>query len=167
MEDLIVVFFADFFIYILFVGLIVLWFIDGKIKKEQVVHALFASFFAYLVAVIIKHFFPTLRPFVVNHKEIDVLFKPDGGSFPSEHTIVAFALSVTIFLHDRRVGWWFLGSSLLIGIARVIANVHYPIDIVGGAFLGTIVAVTVEKVHFLDLINYFSPRHRLSSKRIK
>ena len=165
MEDLIIVFFADFFIYLLFVGLLVLWFIDGKIKKEQVVHALFASFFAYLLAVLIKHFFPTLRPFMVDHREIDVLFRPDSGSFPSEHTIIAFALSVTVFLHDRRVGWWFLASSLLIGIARVLANVHYPIDIVGGAFLGTIVAVIVERVHFLDLVNYFSPRIKNKKKR--
>ena len=135
MEDFFIIFFADFFIWFLFIGLIILWFIDGKIKKEQVVHALFACFFAYLIAVIIKHFFPTLRPYMINHREMEVLFRPDGGSFPSEHTIIAFALSVTVFLHDRKVGWWFLGSALLIGIFRVIANVHYPIDIVGGAFL--------------------------------
>lgn len=164
MEDLTVMFFASFFIYFLFIGLGFLWIIDGKIKKEQVVHALFAVFIAYLIAELIKHFFPTLRPFMINGKEIDVFIRPINGAFPSGHTAEAFALAVTIFLHDRRVGWWFLASALLIGIARVLANVHYPIDIVGGAFLGTLVAVVVEKLHFLDLVKKFSPRKKKYSK---
>jgi undecaprenyl-diphosphatase len=147
-EDLIIEFFASFFIYFLFAGLLVLWFIDGKIKKEQVIHALFATFVAWAVSALIKHFFPTLRPFMVNGKEVDILIKPLDGAFPSGHTAEAFALAVTIFMHDRKIGWCFLASALLIGVARVIANVHYPVDIVGGAFLGTIVAVIIEKIHF-------------------
>lgn len=148
MQDLIVMFLASFLIYFLFLGLIVLWFIDGKIKKEQVIHALFACLFAWIIATLIKHFFPTIRPFVINGGDIGVIIPPTDGAFPSEHTVIAFALAVSVFLHDRRVGWVFLISALTVGIARVIANVHYPIDIVGGAFLGTIIAVIVEKVHF-------------------
>lgn len=147
MEDLIIMFFASFLIYFLFAGLIVLWFIDGKIKKEQVLHALFACLIAFAIAALIKHFFPTLRPYVLNGKETDVFIRPTDSSFPSEHTVLAFAVSVTVFMHDRKVGWWFLAAALAIGISRVIANIHYPIDIVGGAFLGTIVAVIVEKFH--------------------
>ncbi len=160
MEDLIVEFFATFFIWFLFSGLLLLWFIDGKIKREQVIHALFACLFAFLAAVLIKHFFPTVRPFVLNGRETDVFIRPTDGAFPSEHTVIAFALAVTVFMHDRAVGWWFLVSALIIGVARVIANVHYPIDIVGGAFLGTIVAVIVEKLHFSDLVYKFSPRRK-------
>lgn len=153
-------FFATFFIYFLFVGLGVLWLIDGKIKREQVVHALFAVFIAWLIAELIKYFFPTLRPFAINGREVDVLIKPFDGAFPSGHTAEAFALAVTVFMHDRKVGWWFLASALLIGVARVLANVHYPIDILGGAFLGTIIAVVVERLHFSDLVNRFSPRRK-------
>lgn len=85
---------------------------------------------------------------MTNGKEIDVLIMPVDGAFPSSHSAEAFALAVTVFMHDRKVGWWFLISALTIGIARVVANVHYPVDIIGGAFLGTIIAVIVEKVHF-------------------
>lgn len=159
-EDILVEFFATFLIWFLFAGLVILWFIDGKIKKEQVVHALFACLFAWLIAALIKHFFPTIRPFVTNGREIDVLMRPTDGAFPSEHATLAFALAVTIFMHDRRVGWFFLVGALLIGIARVLANVHYPIDILGGAFLGTLVAVVIERLHFLDLVNRFTPRKR-------
>lgn len=145
-------FLATFFIWFLFLGLGILWVIDGRIKKEQVVHALMACLAAWILALMIKHFFPTVRPFVLNGGETDVLFRPNGGSFPSEHATVAFALAVTVFLHDKKIGWYFLGSALLIGAARVIANVHYPVDIVGGAFLGTIVAVIVERMHPFKLI---------------
>lgn len=148
MEDLIITYFASFFIYFLFLGLIVLWFIDGKIKKEQVIHAIFACLFAWTIAFLIKYFFPTIRPFVVNGGEIDVILRPSDGAFPSEHTTLAFALAATIFMHDRRVGWLFLIGALVVGVARVLANVHYPVDILGGAFLGTIVAVVIEKLHF-------------------
>ncbi len=141
-------FLATFFIYFLFAGLVVLWFIDGKIKKTQVIHALFACLLAWIIAALIKHFFPTIRPFMLNGGETSVLLRPTDGSFPSEHTVIAFALAVTVFIRDGKVGWFFLISAIIIGIARIVANVHYPVDIVGGAFLGTIVAVIIEKIHF-------------------
>lgn len=152
MDDIVIEFFATFLIFFLFLGLGILWVIDGKIKKEQVIHALAACLISWSIAFLIKHFFPTTRPFLINHKEIEVIFAPTDGAFPSEHTTLAFALAVTIYLHDRKVGWVFLISALLIGVARVIANVHYPVDIIGGAFLGTIVAVIIEKIHFWELL---------------
>lgn len=158
MENLIVTFFASFFIYFLFLGLAVLWFIDGRIKKEQVVHALFACLFAWTVAYLIKHFFPTVRPFVLNGGETDVFMRPTDGAFPSEHTTLAFALAVTVFMHDRRIGWLFLIGALSVGVARVLANVHYPVDILGGAFLGTLVAVIIERIHFGDIIDSWKKR---------
>lgn len=151
MDDVVIEFFATFFIWFLYVGLIILWFIDGKIKKEQVIHALAASLIAWTIAFLIKRFFPTVRPFITNGREIDVLFRPTDGAFPSEHSTLAFALATTVFMHDRRVGWVFLVGALLVGVARVLANVHYPIDIMGGALLGTLTAVVIEKLHFSDL----------------
>ena len=152
MEDIIIEFFATFFIYFLFTGLIILWFIDGKIKKEQVFHALLACIFTAIIVFFIKYFFPTLRPFMINGRGVNVLIKPLDGAFPSWHTAQAFVLAVTIFMHDRRVGWFFLIGALAVGIARVLANVHYPVDIFGGALVGTLVAVVAEKAHVFELL---------------
>jgi undecaprenyl-diphosphatase len=152
LEDITVEFFATFFIWLLYAGLIVLWFIDGRIKKEQVIHALLASLIAWTIALLIKHFFPTIRPFIRNGGEIDVLIRPTDAAFPSAHTALAFSLAVTIFMHDRKVGWFYLVGALIVGVARVLANVHYPIDIIGGAFIGTLVAVVVEKFHVFKLL---------------
>lgn len=152
MNNLIVEFLASFLIYLLFAGLIVLWFIDGKIKKEQVLHALFAAFVAWAVTAIIKIFFPTLRPFRVDSLLLPLTFTiPNDASFPSGHSAEAFAVAITVWLHDKKIGWIFLVTALVIGMSRVWANVHYPIDIVGGALIGTLVAVIIEKVHFTKL----------------
>ena len=152
--DVILLFFASFYIWILYAGLVVLWFIDGKIKKEQVVHAILAGLTAWIFALVIKYFFPTARPFMVDGRATDVLLRPYDGSFPSEHTALAFALAVTIFLHDKKVGWFFLISAIVVGSARVLANVHYPIDILGGALIGTLVAVIIEREHVFKLFGY-------------
>lgn len=147
MSDLLITFFASFLIFILFAGLFVLWVVDGKIKKEQVIHAFFACFIAWLTAETIKIFFPTLRSFLLNGQNPLTLTIPNDGAFPSSHTALAFALGVTIFMHDKKYGFLYLLGAILIGVARVAANVHYPLDILAGAFLGTLIAVVVEKVH--------------------
>lgn len=153
MGGLVVTFFATFFIWFLFFGLIILWFVDGKIKKEQVIHALYAVLITLLVIYIFKHFFPTVRPFLINNEEIRVLFAPRDGSFPSLHTATAFALATTIYLHDKKIGSVYLIAALIIGLFRVIANVHYPIDIFGGMLLGSLIALLVDRNHLFKIIN--------------
>lgn len=147
-EKIIIEFFASFLIWFMYAGLIVLWFIDGKIKKEQVMHALWASLIAFLVAEILKRVFHTVRPFLVDGVAPLTLTIPLDSAFPSTHTALAFALAITVWLHDRRVGWIYLISALFVGIARILANVHYPIDIWGGAILGIVIAFGLEKTHF-------------------
>ncbi len=153
MEDFTIEFFATFFIWLLYAGLIILWFIDGRIKKEQVIHALFAGLIAWVIVFFIKYFFPTVRPYLKNGGEVDVFFAPTDGAFPSAHTALAFGLAVTVFMHDKRVGWLYLIGALTVGVARVLANVHYPVDILGGAFIGTLTAVIVEKVHLFKFLS--------------
>lgn len=152
MEDIIIEFLATFLIWILYVGLVALWFWDGKIRKEAVIHALMAGGISSLIAFFIKYLIPTVRPFVANGREVDVLVRPTDSAFPSGHTVLAFSLAVTIFMHDRKVGLWYLIGAILVGTGRVLANVHYPLDIVGGALIGTLVAVIIEKVHFSQLL---------------
>ena len=160
LEGILIKFLASFLIYFLFFGLIVLWFIDGKIKKEQVLHALFSCFVAWTIAFLIKESFPTLRPYLIDGEKVLTLTIPKDGAFPSMHTALAFAVSITIFLHDRKIGWYFLIGSLVVGLSRVLANVHYPADILGGAFLGTVTAVIVDKIHFLDLVKRLTTQKR-------
>lgn len=155
LEKVIVEFFASFLIWFMYAGLILLWFIDGKIKKEQVMHAITASLIAFLVTEILKRVFHTVRPFVTDGLAPLTLTIPSDAAFPSTHTALAFALAITVWLHDRKVGWIYLISALFVGVARILANVHYPIDIWGGAILGIVIAFGLEKAHLFSFIKRY------------
>lgn len=153
MTNLLITFLASFLIWFMFLGLLILWVIDDKIKREQVLHALFAVVVAWGIAQVIKAVFPTLRPFELNGLTPLTLLPSSDGAFPSGHTAAAFALATTIWLHDKKMGSVFVVAALTVGVARVWGNVHYPIDILGGAVLGAVTAFLIEKVHLKKFIS--------------
>lgn len=153
MENYLIKFLASILIWLLYAGLFVLWFVDGKIKKEQVLHALFASGIAWVAANMLKEIFHTERPFVINGLPMITLTNNTIGSysFPSAHTAISFAIAFTIWLHDKAVGSAFVVVAVLIGVGRIFGNVHYPIDIFGGAIVGIVMAYVVEKLHLFKI----------------
>jgi len=61
-----------------------------------------------------------------------------GFGFPSGHTALAFAVAAVLHpILPSRVRWvpWVLAS--LVGVARLYVGVHWPMDVVGGAALGS------------------------------
>lgn len=148
-----VTFLASILIWFMFFGLIVLWVIDGKIKKETVIHAIFSCFLAWVVTELIKYIFPTLRPFQARDLLPLTLTIPGDGAFPSTHTALAFALSTTILKHDKKIGILYLVMAGLVGVARIIAHVHYPVDIIAGAIIGVIISRLTSGKHFARLLN--------------
>lgn len=76
-------------------------------------------------------------------------------SFPSGHTINAFAFASTV--SRETVMWWprsrwhigpvMYGGATLVGISRMYHNQHWASDVVGGAAIGTIVGLTVVRYH--------------------
>ncbi|MEK7472694.1 MAG: phosphatase PAP2 family protein [Patescibacteria group bacterium] len=148
-----ITFLASILIWLMFFGLIVLWVVDGKIKKETVIHALFSCFLAWIVTESIKAFFPTLRPFQVQDLAPLTLTIPSDGTFPSTHSAIAFALSITILKHDKKVGLLYLVMAGFVGIARIMAYVHYPIDIMAGAVIGVVISGLTSSKHFVRLLN--------------
>ena len=152
MINVLITFIASFLIWIMFVGLFALWVIDGRIKREVALHAFFSSLFAWILAHFIKSLVPTIRPYQINGGSPLTVFPPSDGSFPSGHTAAAFALGITVWLHNKKFGFIFLLWSVLIGVARVLGNVHFPSDIIVGAILGSLVAIIVERIHLYKLL---------------
>jgi undecaprenyl-diphosphatase len=74
------------------------------------------------------------------------------ASFPSGHMAFLFAIAFVLFYSNRKTGWWFVGLSLVVGVARVIAGVHYPSDVIGGILIALISAFVVH-----TLIKQFAP----------
>ncbi len=147
-EKYIIEFFASYFLWLMFFGIFILWAYDGKVHKAQALHALFAGTLAWVIAWTIKSVFPTHRPFELNGKEVFVVIPLTNGGFPSGHTAAAFAIAVTIWNHDKKMGIIYVLSAVLVGISRVLANVHYPVDIIAGSLLGILTSQVVRKIHF-------------------
>ena len=65
------------------------------------------------------------------------------NAFPSGHTTTAMLLAGLIALHwpGRWFAWTALVLGLLAGTARMVVGVHWPLDVVGGAFGGWLAAV--------------------------
>lgn len=152
MDEILITFVASFLIWFMFAGLVFLWVIDGRVTKEVVLHALLACITAWVIAEMIKTLFPTTRPFIMDGKLPLTLTIPFDAAFPSSHETISFALAATVWYHNKKIGAAFVITAILIGVGRVVANVHYPIDILGGAILGLIVATTVEKLHVFSLV---------------
>ena len=150
--SLIIVYLASFLIWLMFAGLIILWIIDGRVKKEIVLHALFAAFISWTASQMIKSILPIERPFHVNGRSPYTLTIPTGNSFPSSHAAIAFALGFSIYLHNKKLGRIFLAVAVMVGLGRYFSNVHYIIDVAGGALLGIFVSIIVEKLHLHKLI---------------
>ena len=84
------------------------------------------------------------RPFTA-HPDGVHLFA--GGSldpsFPSDHAAAAFAIAVAVLIVSRRLGLAFIIVAAVIATSRVVEGLHYPTDVLAGALVGTLAAVTV------------------------
>ncbi|MGB3988699.1 MAG: phosphatase PAP2 family protein [Minisyncoccales bacterium] len=150
--DMIVLFFAKYFPYVLIVSS--LFIIRDRSKKSyrMLTLAFISAFLArFLFTDTIRRFFFRERPFLSG---LTPLFDHSPtASFPSGHTAFFFALSTIIFIHNKRAGIIFFASSFLVGIARVASGIHWPSDIMGGIAIGVLSALLVfytkEKFKFL------------------
>lgn len=144
MESIILLIIGSVLIWILFLVIPLLWW---KGKKEMALHGLISGVVAWFVAELIKATWYIPRPYIHNGETAVAIHIPSDGSFPSGHTAAAIALAVSLWLHDGKLGWIAIILGLSIGMARVIAKVHYPIDIFGGVILGTVVALVIKGLH--------------------
>lgn len=101
----------------------------------------FAWFFAYFLKILIH----IERPFII-FPSISPLFTDTGFAFPSGHATFFGALATSIFLNHKKAGYVFMFFAFLIGLARIIAGIHFPIDILGGFVLGGLIAYFIKNV---------------------
>lgn len=80
----------------------------------------------------LKAAIPRSRP------RVDALVsRPDTHSFPSGHSAIAFACATVLAAAAPRLRLPFYVLAAAIAWSRAYVGVHYPVDVVGGAALGT------------------------------
>jgi undecaprenyl-diphosphatase len=103
---------------------------------------------AWFFAVLIKQVFPFPRPFAYFFDLAPLVSMSDAfGAFPSEHAVFFSALGYALFLHERHWGELYLVAAFAIGVARITAGIHWPMDIIVGFTFGLLFA---QSAHVLE-----------------
>lgn len=121
------------------------------LRAEDKLKALYLAVISAILAVIItllsSHFIYDPRPFVVDQVKPLIPHTADNG-FPSDHTLVAALASMLIFVFNKKEGSLILILSIFVGVSRVLAEVHNPVDIIGStviALVSILSALTILK----------------------
>lgn len=115
-------------------------------RKPEV---LWAGLLAALLSATLTHGLKTLfempRPPAVLPPELFHLIGPElkKNSFPSGHTATIFTLAAVLCLQITNTGWrtLLLLIAVAVGLSRAVVGVHWPLDILTGAFSGWMAGV--------------------------
>ncbi len=94
-----------------------------------------------LLATVLKALVARPRPFERLEQADPLIGGTVSHSFPSGHAATSFAGAVLLALLVRRAAPFLFLLAVAISFSRVYVGVHYPLDVVGGAALGTAVAL--------------------------
>jgi undecaprenyl-diphosphatase len=144
-----------------FMGLLLLWFAapDSTMRhtnQRLILQAAATVGLSALAVTIVDIFIFRPRPF--NEIAVtSILYQPYVSSFPSFSASILFGLAFSIWFGNKPAGRIFLIIASTSSVARLIAGMHYPLDIIGGAAIGALVAMGVRWLFkvcapFVDLL---------------
>lgn len=143
MEELLIIFFASkAHIIIAGTGVIYFLFASRAVKIKLMLLGAVMLPVSYIVGKTAGLLFETIRPFVKMGISPLVEHVADNG-FPSEHTLYALIIAGVIFTVHRSLGIILATLGVAVGIARILAFVHNPIDIIGSAAIALLLLVIV------------------------
>ena len=99
----------------------------------------------YALARLAGLFFAHNQPFAVEGFEPLVPHAVDN-SFPSDHVLIGGVFASLAFLADRKVGLVLWALTLLVGLSRMLAGLHWGVDIAAAALLALVAVFVAHKV---------------------
>ena len=132
---------------LIWISCVVIMFLFKKTRHTGNV-LIFAMFINLLVSnFLIKNLVARTRPFNTVFGLESIIGKIGEYSFPSGHASNSFTAAVVIFmLMPKKFGIPALILATLISFSRMYVGVHYPTDVLAGAFIGSIIAIIIVAV---------------------
>ena len=136
--DNLIIFCAKYLIFVIVLAILLVWLkLSVKTRWQFAAAVVSAGIIAFALSKITGALYYHPRPFVTQNIEPLISHGSDNG-FPSDHTLLAMTLSTVIYYYRPRLAAGLFGLTLLVGIGRVLAHVHSPVDILGGLVLGAL-----------------------------
>jgi undecaprenyl-diphosphatase len=117
-------------------GLAILLF-GGEQRFAALGAAGLSSVLSILLFIWVKRFTGRRRPCQIEPHCWATLLPPDQFSFPSGHTMTAFAVAIPLSMFYPTLTIGLLFCALSIAMSRILLGMHFLSDVVAGALIGT------------------------------
>jgi undecaprenyl-diphosphatase len=117
-------------------GLAILAF-GGESRFPALGAAATAAMLSVLLFMALKRFTGRRRPCQIEPHCWATLLPPDQFSFPSGHTMTAFAVAIPLSLFYPTLTVGLLFCALSIALSRILLGMHFLSDVIAGALIGT------------------------------
>jgi undecaprenyl-diphosphatase len=131
---------GDYFLFLFSLVIVVLVF-DKEMRKR--VFLLFGSVFLSRIVITdsLKRYYNQPRPYEVLDVHRLSTEQEIGNSFPSGHATIYFSMAFIFW--GTKYFWPFLALAILGSIGRIFIGMHYPLDVLVGALVGTMTSLVL------------------------
>lgn len=117
-------------------------------KRNYVTVFIISGLLTLVISYVLKNwvFIDFARPYEVLGDQLHIIKgvkMRHWHSFPSGHTTAAFSLFMLVVFYLKKISWqlFFFILALIAGISRIYLSQHFLQDVMGGAILGTSIAL--------------------------